>query len=208
MHLLMVISKLNIGMKNLKFAVSTLALMGLLIFSYLQIRTQKNYNPFIQNLKTPEGELTLREIRAENKIILMYFGFLSCPDVCPTTLSSMSKVFKDLSKEKLDKIEFLFIDLDPERDTMERMINYSSNFHPKIKPVIMNLKELDLFTKYFGVAFMKVPLKSKMGYTIDHSTDIIVLSPEGQILQPIAHGSAQVDILNQLNKLFDEKGTP
>ena len=208
MHLLMVISKLNIGMKNLKFAFSTLALMGLLIFSYLQIRTQKNYNPFIQNLKTPEGELTLREIRAENKIILMYFGFLSCPDVCPTTLSSMSKVFKDLSKEKLDRIEFLFIDLDPEKDTMERMIKYSSNFHPKIKPVIINLLDLDPFTKYFGVAFMKMPLKSKMGYTIDHSTDIIVLSPEGQILQPIAHGSAQVDILNQLNKLFDEKGTP
>ena len=208
MHLLMVISKLNIGMKNLKFAVSTLALMGLLIFSYLQIRTQKNYNPFIQKLKTPEGELTLREIRAENKIILMYFGFLSCPDVCPTTLSSMSKVFKDFSKEKLDRIEFLFIDLDPEKDTMERMIKYSSNFHPKIKPVIINLLDLDPFTKYFGVAFMKMPLKSKMGYTIDHSTDIIVLSPEGQILQPIAHGSAQVDILNQLNKLFDEKGTP
>lgn len=53
---------------------------------------------------------------------------------------------------------------------------------------------------------MKMPLKSKMGYTIDHSTDIIVVSPKGQILQPIAHGSPKVVILDQLNKLFNEKG--
>lgn len=193
-------------MKNLKFIASTLALMGVLIFSYLQIRGERNYNPFMQSLKTSNGTLTLSQLRSENKIILMYFGFLSCPDVCPTTLSSMAGVFKSLPKEKLDRIEFLFIDLDPEKDTMERMVKYSSYFHPKIRPVMLNLKELDLFTRYFGVAFMKMPLKSTMGYTIDHSTDIIVVSPEGKILQPIAHGSPKVVILDQINKLFNEKG--
>ncbi len=208
MHLLLAFCKLNISMKNLKFFASTLALMSVLIFSYLQLRAQRNYNPFREQLRTPDGTITLSELRADNKIILMYFGFLSCPDVCPTTLSSMSKVFKSLTKERLDQIEFLFVGLDPEKDSMEKMIKYSSNFHPKIKPVMLDLKELDLFTKYFGVAFMKIPVKSKMGYTIDHSTDIIVVSPEGKMLQPISHGSAIVVILNQLNKLFDEKGTP
>lgn len=194
-------------MKDLKFIASTLVLMGILIFSYLQMKEKKNYNPFTQSLKTANGSITLSQLRAEKKIIFMYFGFLSCPDVCPTTLSSMSAVFKKLSKEKLDRIEFLFIDLDPEKDTMERMVKYSSNFHPKIKPVMLDLKELDLFTRYFGVAFMKMPVKSKMGYTIDHSTDIIVVSPEGKILQPIVHESPVVVILNQINNLFDEKGT-
>ncbi len=193
-------------MKNLKFIASTLALMAVLIFSYLQIRGERNYNPFSQPLKTSNGVLTLSQLRSENKFIFMYFGFLSCPDVCPTTLSSMAGVFKSLPKEQLDKIEFLFIDLDPEKDTMERMVKYSSYFHPKIRPVMLNLKELDLFTRYFGVAFMKMPLKSTMGYTIDHSTDIIVVSPEGKILQPIAHGSPKVVILDQINKLFNGKG--
>lgn len=193
-------------MKNLKFIASTLALMGVLIFSYLQIRGDRNYNPFMQPLKTPDGTLTLSQLRSENKIIFMYFGFLSCPDVCPTTLSSMAGVFKSIPKEQLDRIEFLFIDLDPEKDTMERMVKYSSYFHSKIRPVMLNLKELDLFTRYFGVVFMKMPLKSKMGYTIDHTTDIIVVSSEGKILQPIAHGSPKVVILDQINKLFIEKG--
>lgn len=193
-------------MKHLKFVASTLALMGVLIFSYLQIRGERNFNPFMQPLKTSDGTITLSQIRAEKKYTLMYFGFLSCPDVCPTTLSAMAGAFKSLPKEQLDRIEFLFVDLDPEKDTMERMVKYSSYFHPKIRPVMLDLKELDLFTRYFGVAFMKMPLKSTMGYTIDHSTDIIVVSPEGKILQPIAHGSPKVVILDQINKLFNEKG--
>lgn len=180
--------------------------MGALIFSYIQIRGERNYNPFSQSLKTADGGLTLGQLRAEKKIVLLYFGFLSCPDVCPTTLSLMSGVFKSLSKEQLDKIEFLFIDLDPEKDTLERMIKYSSYFHPKIIPAMLTLKELDLFTRYFGVVFMKIPLKSKMGYTIDHSTDIIVLSSEGKMLSSISHGAPKVVILDQLNKLLNEKG--
>jgi protein SCO1/2 len=190
---------------NLKFTAATLVLMGILIFSYLQIRGERNFNPFTHPLKSSTGTITLNELKKDKKIILMYFGFLSCPDICPTTLSSISSVFKVLPKEQLDHIEFLFIDLDPERDTMERMVKYSSHFHPKIKPVVMNLKELDLFTRFFGVVFMKMPLKSTMGYTIDHSTDIIVLSPEGKILRPITHGSPQVVIVDQLNKILNQK---
>lgn len=191
--------------EHLKFVVATLFLMAILIFSYLQIRGERNYNPFNQSLKTSTGLITLNDLKKENKITLMYFGFLSCPDICPTTLSAMGKAFKTLSEEKLDRIEFLFIGLDPERDTVERMVKYSSYFHPKIRPVLLNLKELDLFTRFFGVVFMKIPVKSKMGYTIDHSTDIIVLSPEGKILQPIAHGSPQAVILDQLNKALNQQ---
>lgn len=190
---------------KLNFIAATIGLMAILIFSYLQLRGEKNFNPFTYPLNSSTGAITLNDLKKDNKIILMYFGFLSCPDVCPTTLSSMSSVFKALPKDQLDRIEFLFIDLDPERDSMERMVKYSSYFHPKFRPVIMNLKELDLFTRYFGIVFMKMPLKSTMGYTIDHSTDIIVLSSEGKILQPIAHGSPKVVVLDQLNKILNTK---
>lgn len=191
--------------EHIKFILMTLTLMVILVFSYLQIRGERNYNPFNQSLKTSTGPITLNDLKKENKITLMYFGFLSCPDICPTTLNAMGKAFKTLSQEKLDRIEFLFIGLDPERDTMERMEKYSSYFHPKIRPVILNLKELDLFTRFFGVVFMKMTVKSNMGYTIDHSTDIIILSPEGKILQPIAHGSPQAVILDQLNKALNQQ---
>ncbi|MDO9181759.1 MAG: SCO family protein [Bacteriovorax sp.] len=187
----------------IKTFLATFVLMAILCFSYLKIKKEKDFNPFTLKLNTGTEVITLSELK-ENKIILMYFGFLSCPVACPTTLSSMSAVFKELPKNKLDRISFVFVDLDPERDSIKKMKEYASYFHPKILPVSLKMNELDLFTKAFGVVFMKVPLKSAMGYTIDHSTDIIVISPKGEFLEPIPHGTPKVVILNRLNKIIDE----
>jgi protein SCO1/2 len=189
----------------IKTVVATLALMGLLIFSYLKIRKEREreFNPFTLKLNTGTTSVTLEKLK-ENKIVLMYFGFLSCPVACPTTLSSMSAVFKELPKAKLDKLSFVYIDLDPERDSIEKIKEYVSYFHPKIVPISLGLDELGQFTSAFGIAFMKVPLKSAMGYTIDHSTDIIVLSPNGDIIEFIPHGTPKVVLLNRLNGLIDK----
>jgi protein SCO1/2 len=189
--------------ENIKTLLAILVLMAALIFSYLKIKKEKDFNPFTLKLNSSSTPITLNELK-ENKIVLIYFGFLSCPDACPTTLSLMSAVFKNLPQNKLDNISFIFVDLDPERDSIKKLREYTSYFHPKIIPVTLPLPELYLFTKFFGIAFMKVPLKSSMGYTIDHSTDIIVLSPTGQLLDPIHHGSSKALIVARLNKLTDE----
>lgn len=189
--------------KNMFLIFSGVILLGALTFSYLKTQKESQFNPFTVNLNSPVKKITLRELN-KDKIVLMYFGFLSCPDACPTTLSTIGAVFKDLPQEVLEKISFVFVDLDPERDSILRLKEYSAYFHPRILPVTLPLVELDLFTRYFGIAFMKVPLKSSMGYTIDHSTDIIVLSPEGKILDPIHHGSPKIVITNTIKKLFAE----
>jgi protein SCO1/2 len=188
---------------NIKTILATLVLMAILIFSYLKVKKEREFNPFTLKLNTGSMPVALNELK-ENKIVLLYFGFLSCPDACPTTLSSMAAVFKELPKNKLDKISFIFVDLDPERDTIQKLKEYTSFFHQKIIPVSLSLNELDLFTRFFGIAFMKVPLKSTMGYTIDHSTDIIVISPDGKLLTPIQHGAPKTLVLSLLNKLIDE----
>ncbi len=191
----------------IKTILATLVLAAVLIFSYQKTKRKTEFNPFTQKLTTSKGFVTLNELK-ENKIVLLYFGFLSCPEFCPTTLSKMAGIFKDLPEDKLDRISFVFIDLDPERDTIQRLTEYASFFHPKILAVSLPLSDLDLFTQFFGIAFMKVPLKSRMGYTIDHSTDIVVLSPEGKILEPIHHESTKIVIKAQLSKIIDEQFKP
>ena len=178
--------------------------MALLLIPYLMNKKEREFNPFQLKLKTGTEVITLKELKDNHKVVLLYFGFLSCPDVCPTTLGTMANVFKDLPKERRDQIAFVFVDLDPERDKVEDLKTYTSFFDSKTIPVSLSLKELDLFTRYFGIVFMKVPLKSEMGYTIDHSTDIVVLSAEGKLLEPIHHGSPKVVILSQLNKIFED----
>lgn len=193
--------KLKEAFKN---SLMIVALMALIIIPYLMNKKERDFNPFLLKLNTGEGVVTLKQIKDNHKIVLLYFGFLSCPDVCPTTLGKMANVFKELSKERRDQIAFVFVDLDPERDKVEDLKTYTSFFDSKTIPVSLSLKELDLFTRYFGIVFMKIPLKSEMGYTIDHSTDIVVLSSEGKLLEPIQHASPKVVITSQLNKIFEE----
>ena len=174
----------------LKNIIYTVILISVLTFSYLKTKKESEYNPF-----------KLKELN-NNKITLLYFGFLSCPDACPTTLSKISAVFKEMSPELLSKVSFLFIDLDPERDTFLKLQNYTAFFHPKIIPISLSLEELSLFSRYFGISFLKVPLKSAMGYTIDHSTQIVVVSPDRKILKEIEHDTPKKNILLELNKLI------
>lgn len=188
----------------IKTVFSTIALTALLIFAYLYTKKQTEFNPFTLQLNTSKGVTTLGELK-KNKLTLMYFGFLTCPDACPTTLTTVSAVFKELSEKELSRVNFLFVDLDPERDTPEKLKEYVEYFHPAITSVSMPLHDLDPFTRYFGIVFMKVPLKnSKMGYTIDHSTGILAIDSQGKFLPHIEHGTNKTVMLAQLRQMLAE----
>jgi len=189
--------------ESFKSFLAALALISVLVFSYQSRLKKAQIDPFLIELISPKGVLHLNDLVKE-KITLIYFGFLACPDVCPTTLSTMTSMFRELPPEKLDKINFIFVSLDPERDSLEKMKNYVSHFHPKILPAVVSLENLETFTHYFGISFIKVPLKSQMGYTIDHSTQIVVLSPDKKILTPILHSYTKPLILAQLNQLVKD----
>lgn len=188
-----------------KTGLVTIVLMALLITPYLLTKKERDFNPFTLELKTDSNPVTLKSLQKKYKYIFLYFGFLSCPDVCPTTLSKMAVVFKALPTELREQVALVFIDLDPERDKIEDLRNYTSFFDASTIPVSLNLQELDLFTRYFGIVFMKIPLKSEMGYTIDHSTDIVVLNSEGKILPAIFHSSPTVAVIAQIKDLFKKE---
>lgn len=195
--------KLLFSKESLKSFLAALVLVSVLFFSYQNRSKVTHFEPFLIELNSPIGNIRLEDFK-KDKITFIYFGFLACPDVCPTTLSTMTSLFKNLSKEKLDKINFIFVGLDQERDSLEEMKTYVSHFHPKIIPVIVPAEMLESFARYFGVVFSKVPLKSQMGYTIDHSTQVVVLSPEGKILTPILHTYSKPLILSQVNQLLKD----
>lgn len=189
---------------TIKTIIQTLLLMSVLIAGYLITKNRNSFDPFTQKLPTVNGSITLNELKDKKQVVLLYFGFLSCPDICPTTLGKMAAVFKELSDDEKKRVTLLFIDLDPERDSINDIKTYTDFFDPATIPVSLSLKELDLFTRFFGIVFMKMPLKSEMGYTIDHSTHVAVLSPEGKLLEPILHDSPKVVVLDQLRKVLSE----
>lgn len=185
-------------------ALFALILSGALLYSYQTSKKNHKTDPLKIELESPEGKKTLSTY--SGKYLLIYFGFLTCPDICPTTLKSFSNVFKEMSPEEQQNIQMLFIDLDPERDSLEAMKIYTNNFHPLITPLRAELFDLQKITESFGIYFKKVPLAgSNMGYTIDHSTGILFLDQKQEIISVIDHDSTTPEILATL-RLEMKKG--
>ena len=112
---------------------------------------------------------------------LIYFGFTYCPAICPTELSKMTTVLNELGAEA-DQIQPLFISVDPERDTVDVMKNYVSLFHPRFIGLTGTVEQIEAIKKAYKVYSAKVDDPQMTEYTVDHSSYIYFMDPEGQLL--------------------------
>ncbi len=151
-------------------------------------------------LKTVDSSYILSNSK---KLRLVYFGFLSCPDICPTTFQILAKSIESLSEEEKRKIEILFIDIDPKRDTFPQMQKYLDHFYPGIIPLTGSEKELKEVAKKLNAFFEEVPIESEMGYTIDHSTRIYVIDKDSYYLDSIPHGLPIEVVTQYIRKNLD-----
>lgn len=113
------------------------------------------------------------------KPTLLFFGFLNCPDVCPTTLSDITGWLEKLGHDA-DRLNVVFVSVDPDRDTQQVMANYLTSFDPRIVGVVGQLSELRKVTKPLGVYFKKVS-KDDGDYTMDHTASVLLLDRSATI---------------------------
>lgn len=133
-------------------------------------------------LLSNNGAVSLEQFRG--KIVLLFFGFTSCPDICPIALSVISRVLNQLTAEERDQVNALFVSLDPGRDTPELLQKYSAYFHPNIIGVTDRLERINQVTGKYGIVFEKKAMSSSpIGYVISHSPDILVVNRKGQLLK-------------------------
>jgi len=113
---------------------------------------------------------------------LVFFGFTHCPDICPTALFEMSEVLKRLGSDA-DKTAALFISVDPERDTPEKLKDYVSSFHPRVFGLTGTPAEIEAVTRAYRAYAKKVPLDGG-GYTMDHSAIVYLMDKDGRFVAP------------------------
>lgn len=184
-----------------KLFLSVVALFIIIIYSYQKTSSDRNFKANEVNFNTINGIQSLKNY--SGKIVLLYFGFLSCPDACPTTLSTYSKAIKELKPEELNKLQLIFIDVDPKRDSLQKLNEYTNFFHPSIVSFSASEEILRPFARYFGADFKYIELKSGLGYTVDHTTDIIAINPDtNQIITNIHHGTNHKLLLPILRELL------
>ena len=152
-------------------------------------------------LDSPEGSLSLKDLRGE--VVLLFFGFTSCADVCPISLATISHAFSYLNDNELKMSRSLFISLDPERDTLERLKKYTGYFHPNIIGVTGTIKELNMVTDIYGVKFEKKESPdSALGYVIYHSSKIFVIDPQGKLRKTFPHNIDAQLLVQQIRSLL------
>ncbi len=151
-------------------------------------------------LQSAAGPLSLSDYRG--KVVLLYFGYTSCPDICPTSLTLMRIALSQLSADELARVEGIFISVDPERDTPERLAQYSSHFHANIKGVTGSKAEIDEVARRYGAIFQRVEGDSAMGYTVDHSSVTYVIDQQGKLSASLPHGASPEMILQAVRELL------
>ena len=152
---------------------------------------------FILNSK--DGAVSLEDYRGQ--LVLMYFGFTSCPDVCPTALSTIAASMRQFSPELEAQIQPLFVSVDPDRDTLDNLAQYSAYFHPRMLGITGSIETLDALVKNYGAYYRHIPLEnSALGYTVDHTSRVYLVGREGQLINTIAHGTSVDDVVTLLKQ--------
>ena len=136
---------------------------------------------YAQDFSLKDFNGTLRTLADfKGKAVVIFFGYTQCPDVCPTTLSDLASAMKQLGP-LADKVQVLFITVDPERDTPQLLSKYMPSFDPRFLGLSGDAAATEKVAKDFKVYYQKVPGKEPGSYSMDHSAGLYLYDPQGRI---------------------------
>jgi cytochrome oxidase Cu insertion factor (SCO1/SenC/PrrC family) len=116
----------------------------------------------------------------QGRLMLVYFGYTTCPDVCPTELQTMSEAI-DLLGAKGDAVQPIFITIDPQRDTVEQMKDYAANFHPRLVALTGSAEQVAAAARVYRVFYQRVK-QADGSYLMDHSSVVYLMARDGSYL--------------------------
>jgi protein SCO1/2 len=136
------------------------------------------------------------------KLSLVFFGYTYCPDVCPAELQVMSAAIDELGAN-MKKVTPIFVTIDPERDTVEQMNSYVSNFHEQLIGLTGTLQEIKAVTSAYKIFYKKVTDDpSNTEYVMDHSSIVYLMSPKGEYLTHFSYGTGVEKMAKGIAKYF------
>ncbi len=140
-------------------------------------------------LPSADGPVALRDFRG--KVVLLYFGYTYCPDICPTSLAATAEALKELKLDELARVAVILVSVDPKRDTPARLKEYARFFHPDIVGVTGTPEEIAAVAKRYGVFYAEQKVATAGdGYVVDHSADTYIVAADGKLSGKIAHATA------------------
>lgn len=138
----------------------------------------------------------------KGKLVVLFFGYTHCPDVCPTTLSDMAQALKLMRPEEADKVQVLFASVDPERDTPETLKAYVPYFHPDFLGLYGTHEQVAQAAREFKITYRKHVEPGASGYLVDHTAGSYVLDTNGRLRLYLPFALPPADIAHDLSTLL------
>jgi len=173
--------------KQKYFVLITVILIASVLGMWLANHRMKNLSslPILADIGTDfkltaAGNARVRLQDYRNQIVIVFFGYTSCPDVCPTSLYTLKHVMNKLGKDS-EQVQVFMITVDPERDSAERLREYTQHFHPDFIGLTGTLNEITKVAKTYLTEFRKEPPTPDGNYQVTHSAFFYLLDKQGQV---------------------------
>ncbi|RYF67778.1 MAG: SCO family protein [Comamonadaceae bacterium] len=159
---------------------------------------------YAKNFALPDADGKLRTLADfKGKVVVLFFGFAQCPDVCPTTMAEMAQVKQQLGKDG-DRLQVVFITVDPARDTPAVMKAYMGAFDPSFVALIPTPEQLAATAKDFKAYYKKVEGSTPTSYSMDHSAASYVYDTEGRLRLYARYGAGAAPMLADVQALLKQ----
>ena len=169
------------------------------VFNALDITGIQGYGSDFRLFDHNGKPRTLADFRG--KAVVLFFGYTYCPDVCPTTLAEMKQVMQILGTDA-QRLQVLFITVDPARDTPDLLSRYVPSFHPAFLGLYGDNAATEKVAKDFKITYRKAAGKTPDTYTVDHSAASLVFDPNGNLRLFINYGMGADKIAPDIKKLI------
>ena len=165
-----------------------------------------------QSVAPKGGDFTLQSVDGpvsttafRGKVVLLYFGYTQCPDICPTSLSLITQALNELTPAELERVVGLFVSVDPKRDTTARLAEYVGYFHPNFIGLTGTPEAVAAAAKLYAAQYSFTDADdSAMGYIVNHSATVYLIDPAGVLRFAFPHGTSPETMLGAIRMLFEE----
>ena len=152
---------------------------------------------------TGAGNTNFELGEARGKIVALFFGYTSCPDVCPTTMAELSQALEELG-EQADQVQVVFVTVDPQRDTPERVQEYVNHFNPDFIGLSGSESELAKVWNSYGVFREVVDGTSAAGYLVNHTARVTLIDQQGNLRVSFPFETPVEDVVHDMKLLLKE----
>ncbi len=149
-------------------------------------------------LQSARGPVSLHDLRG--RVALIYFGYTSCPDICPTNLAQIGAALKRLTPQERRNVAVLFVSVDPERDTPQKLARYTAFFDPAMIGLTGTPAQVAEVAHRYGASYRKVKSDSALGYLVDHSAFTYVVDGRGRLCETLPHAAPIDQILGAIRR--------